>query len=81
MALNFIPTVWASRLLTALTKSLVYGQEGVVNRDYEGEIRDRGDSVKIGTIGEINIGNYSRNTDMAVQVLDDADQMLLIDQA
>lgn len=81
MALNFIPTVWASRLLTALTKSLVYGQEGVVNRDYEGEIRDRGDSVKIATIGEINIGNYSRNTDMAVQILDDADQMLLIDQA
>lgn len=81
MPLNFIPTVWASRLLTALTKSLVYGQEGVVNRDYEGEIRDRGDSVKIATIGEINIGNYSRNTDMAVQILDDADQMLLIDQA
>lgn len=81
MALNFIPTVWAARLLTALEKALVYGQEGVVNRDYEGEIRDRGDSVKIATVGEVNIGNYTRNTDMDVQILDDADQMLLIDQA
>lgn len=81
MALNFIPTVWAARLLQQLEKVHVYGQTGVVNRDYEGEIRDRGDSVKIATVGDVNVGNYTRNTDMAVQVLDDADQMLLIDQA
>lgn len=81
MALNFIPTVWAARLLQQLEKVHVYGQTGVVNRDYEGEIRDRGDSVKIATVGDVNVGNYSRNTDMAVQILDDADQMLLIDQA
>lgn len=81
MALNFIPTVWAARLLQALEKALVYGQAGVVNRDYEGEIKDKGDSVKIATVGDVTIGNYTRNTDMAVQILEDADQMLLIDQA
>lgn len=80
MALNFIPTVWAARLLLALEKALVYGQTGVVNRDYEGEIKQKGDSVKIGTIGPITIGNYTKDTDMAVQILDDADQMLSITQ-
>lgn len=80
MAINFIPTVWAGRLLAALEKSLVYAQAGVVNRDYEGEIRQKGDSVKIATIGNITVGNYTRNTDMSVQVLDDADQMLQISQ-
>lgn len=81
MAINFIPTVWAARLLMALEKALVYGQSGVVNRDYEGEIKDKGDSVKIATVGDVTIGNYARNTDMAVQILEDADQMLTVDQA
>lgn len=78
--INFIPTVWAGRLLAALEKALVYGQTNVVNRDYEGEIKQKGDSVKIATIGDINIGNYTKDTDMTVQVLDDADQMLAITQ-
>lgn len=80
MALNFIPTVWAARLLVALEKALVYGQSSVVNREYEGEIRNAGDSVKIATIGDITVGNYTKDTDMSVQTLDDADQMLVIDQ-
>lgn len=80
MALNFIPTIWAARLLNALEHSLVYAQSNVVNRDYEGEIKNAGDSVKIGTIGEITIGNYTKDNDMSVQALDDAEQMLKIDQ-
>lgn len=82
MALNFIPTVWAARLLVALNKALVYGQPGVVNRDYEGEIQDSGDTVKIASIGDVTVGDYVRNTDIAnPEVLTDADQTLLIDQA
>ena len=37
---NFIPEIWSARLLQNLHKSLVYGQPGIVNRDYEGEIRE-----------------------------------------
>ena len=64
MALNFIPTVWAARLLTALEKTLVYGQANVCNRDYEGEIENAGGSVKIASIGEITIDDYTRDTDI-----------------
>jgi hypothetical protein len=82
MSLNFIPTVWAARLLKALDKALVYGQTGIVNRDYEGEIKQSGDTVKIASIGDVTIGNYTKNTDINTpEILTDAEQSLLIDQA
>lgn len=82
MALNFIPTVWAARLLVALEKALVYAQDGTVNRDYEGEIKESGNSVKIGSIGDVTIGTYEKNTDIGdPQILTDAEQSLLIDQS
>lgn len=82
MSLNFIPTVWAARLLVALDKALVYAQTGVVNRDYEGEIKDSGDTVKIASIGDVTVGNYTRNTDINTpEILTDAEQTLIIDQS
>ena len=81
MALTFIPTVWAARLLTALEKTLVYGQANVTNRDYEGEIREAGNTVKIASIGDVTIGDYVKDTDIAAaEVLTDSSQTLLIDQ-
>lgn len=81
MGLNFIPSVWAARLLTALEKTLVYGQANVCNRDYEGEIQNAGGSVKIASIGEITIDDYVRDADIGdPQVLTDSEQMLDIDQ-
>jgi len=81
MALDFIPTVWASRLLTALEKSLIYGQADVCNRDYEGEIREAGNTVKIASIGDVAIGTYTKDADIdEAEVLTDDDQTLTIDQ-
>jgi P22 coat protein - gene protein 5 len=82
MSLTFIPTVWAARLLTALEKSLVYGQANVCNRDYEGDIREAGNTVKIASIGDVTIGDYTKNTDIDdPETLADTDQSLLIDQS
>lgn len=81
MALNFIPTVWASRLLTALSAALVYGQRSVANRDYEGEIRSAGNTVKIASIGDVSIGEYTKDEDIDdPEVLTDDEQTLTIDQ-
>jgi hypothetical protein len=78
---NFIPTIWSARILSALKKSLVYGQSNVVNRDYEGDIRDQGDSVKINSIGDVTIKDHARNTDIdGAEELNDGSQLLLIDQ-
>ena len=83
MALNnFIPEIWSARLLVSLKKSLVYGQEGVVNRDYEGEIRQMGDTVRINSIGPITVGSYTKNSDIgAPETLSDALTVLAINQA
>lgn len=80
--LTFIPVVWAARLLKALDKALVFAQTGIVNREYEGEIKESGNSVKIASIGDVTIGDYEKNTDIAdPEILSDSDQTLLIDQS
>lgn len=59
---NFVPQLWSARLLANLQKAHVFAN--VVNRDYEGEIKQGGDRVKINSIGKITIGDYVPNTDM-----------------
>jgi hypothetical protein len=83
MAINsFIPTVWTAKLLQTLEKSLVYGQAGVVNRDYEGEISDAGDTVRINSLGPVSVGSYTKNSTIsAAEVLNDASQVLTIEYA
>lgn len=79
---NFIPEIWSARLLQNLHKSLVYGQPGIVNRDYEGEIREAGDTVRINAIGPITIVGYTRNSDLAApEELTDAQATLTITQS
>jgi len=77
---NFIPNVWSARLLENLNNAHVFAN--LVNRDYEGEIRQLGDTVKINSIGHVTIGNYTKNTDMsAAETLTDAQTTLVIDKA
>jgi hypothetical protein len=79
---NFIPEVWAARLLENLHNATVYGSDGVINRDYEGEISDAGSTVRINSIGTVTVSDYVKNTDMAApQVLSDAQAIMVIDQA
>ncbi len=78
---NFIPQLWGDSLLTALRKNLVYGGP-LINRDWEGQIKQMGDTVKINMIGDITISNYSKDTDLASpQALTDAQSQLTITQA
>ena len=78
---SFIPEIWSAKLMQALEAQLRYAQPGVMNRDYEGEIRNVGDTVHINSIGPITINDYVRNTDMAnPQELQDASATLQITQ-
>lgn len=82
MSINhFKPQIWSKVLLAALQKALVYGGPGVVNRDYEGEISAAGDTVHISSIGDPSVGDYTPNSDINWEELDDAGQSLVIDQA
>jgi hypothetical protein len=77
---NFIPQLWADTLLPALRANLVYGN--LFNEDYQGQISQMGDTVKINSIGDVSIFNYTKDTDLnAPQALTDAQSMLTISQA
>lgn len=77
---SFIPELWNARLLYALEKSHVAAN--LVNRNYEGEIRQQGDTVHINSIGAVTVDDYTRNTDIDdPEVLTTTDQTLTIDQA
>jgi len=72
--------LWADTLLAALRKNLVFG--ALYNTDYEGQLQQMGDTVRINAIGGITISNYSKDTDLnAPQSLTDAQTMLTISQA
>ena len=77
---NFIPTIWSENLIRALDEEYV----GVAhcNRDYEGEIKNCGSTVKICGVGSVDVLDYTKNTDMSMpQDLSDTVSELTIDQA
>ncbi len=77
---NFIPTVWSENLYTELDRQYIAVKH--CNREFEGDIRSRGSSVKICGVGAINISNYTKDTDLSTpQTLSDDVRELIIDQA
>ena len=75
----FQPEIWSARLLSSLKKSTVYG--GVCTREYEGDIRDSGDTVRITSISRPTIGTYTKgSTTVTPEQLTDAQRSLLINQ-
>ena len=82
MALTFIPEIWSAMMLESLKKELVFGQPSVVNRDYEGEIRNQGDTVRIRSISRPTIATYSKgSTTISPEQLTDTQRSLVVDQA
>jgi N4-gp56 family major capsid protein len=78
----FIPEIWSAELMVALRKRLVFAQPAIANRDYEGDISQSGDTVRITSISDPTIGNYVPNvTAITPENLTDAQRTLLIDQS
>ena len=78
---NFKPEVWSAELLVALRKSLVYAAPGVVNRDYEGEISQAGDTVHVTSLNDPTIGNYTPYVDIDIEEPTDEGTALVINQS
>lgn len=77
---NFIPAVWSETLAKALDKQYVAVRN--CNREFEGEIKNMGDSVKINSIGKISVFDYTKNTDMTEpESLEESSITLTIDHA
>lgn len=77
---RFRPEIWSARLLVALRQNLVYS--AFVNRDYEGEIAEAGDTVRITSIGRPTIKTYvPNNTVITFDQVTDSQRTLVVDQA
>jgi len=76
---HFTPEKWSASLFVQLRKNLVLAN--LVNRDYEGEIRQSGDTVRINEIGAVTIGDYTKGGTISWQKPDSAQKILTIDQA
>ena len=77
---NFVSTVWSENLLRSMDKQYV----GVANcnREFEGEIREKGSKVKICGLNAVTIGDYVKNQNLsAPETLSDNSTELAIDQA
>lgn len=79
---NFVPEIWSSRLLVGTRKALVYAAPNVVNRDYEGEINEAGDTVRITSVSRPAVGTYvPGSTVITPEKLQTGQRTLVVDQA
>ena len=77
---NFIPTIWSENLYTELDKQYIAVKN--CNREFEGDIKGCGSTVKICGIGNINVFDYTKNSDLSdPEELSDTERSLVIDQA
>lgn len=79
---NFIPTVWNEQIDRELERLCVFAED--CNRKYEGEVKDKGESVKILGVGKPTIRSIAkadRNNDIeAAETIEDTSIIMVIDQ-
>ena len=56
---NFIPTIWSETLYSELNKNFIAVNH--CNRDFEGDIKTKGNTVKICGVGDISVFDYTRS--------------------
>lgn len=73
MALDsLIPEVWSARFLANLFKNFVFGN--AINRTYQPDAQV-GEIIHIGSIGDVTIGDYTKNTTIGAPEILDSDEV------
>ena len=75
---NFIPEIWSGKLIENFYDATVLA--AISNTDYEGEIRQYGDTVNIRTTPEITIRDYVKGQTLTVENPDKPKIQLVIDK-
>ena len=75
---NFIPEIWSGKLIENFYDATVLS--AISNTDYEGEIRQHGDTVNIRTTPEITIRTYVKGQTLSVENPDKPKLQLVIDK-
>jgi hypothetical protein len=75
---SYIPEIWSGKLLTKFYKSTVFA--AISNTDYEGEIKEQGDTVHINVVPDIAISDYVKGQRLSHQQPESTPVDLLIDK-
>jgi hypothetical protein len=75
---NFIPEIWSGKLIENFYDATVLA--AISNTEYEGEIRQYGDTVNIRTTPEITIRDYIKGQSLTVENPDKPKIQLVIDK-
>jgi hypothetical protein len=75
---QFIPEIWSGKLLKKFYDATVLA--AISNTDYEGEIKNQGDTVKIRSIPSITIRNYNKGMNLTYENPESPSVDLLIDK-
>jgi hypothetical protein len=75
---TFIPEIWSSKLQVKFYDNTVLG--AIANHNWEGEIKNQGDKVKIRTIPTLTINDYSSGQNLVNQRPESPNIELLIDK-
>ena len=75
-----IGPIVASALMQPLRQTWAFAQEGVTNRDFEGEIRGKGDEVVVTNLSRPTIRKYDESEDMIVEDVEFGERKFKTDQ-
>ena len=62
----FIPTLWSGKLLAKFYQNTMLSE--ITNTDYEGELKNQGDTVRIRTAPSISIQDYTAGMNLSYEV-------------
>jgi hypothetical protein len=62
----FIPTLWSNKLLAKFYQNTMLSE--ITNTDYEGELKNQGDTVRIRTAPSISISDYTVGQNLSYEV-------------
>lgn len=62
----FIPTLWSGKLLSKFYQNTILSE--ITNTDYEGELKNQGDTVRIRTAPSITIQDYTAGQSLSYEV-------------
>lgn len=74
----FIPEIWSEKAKVATESNLVMGN--LVLRDYEGEIKEMGDTVHIPNISNLTAKQKAADTDVTFETITETSDTISIDQ-
>lgn len=74
----FIPEIWSANVKMAVESNLVMGK--LVLRDYEGDIKEKGDTVRIQEISNLTVSDKAAGTDVDFEAITEVDQTIVINK-